>query len=78
MPLLPLEKLNADARLLFNEWYFDAMKPNLEMVSQRIGVGYQTLKHFKTGTSDVKYNNIIKILTYLEKQGFTLENDKVR
>ncbi|MDN6612656.1 MAG: hypothetical protein L0L09_14040 [Staphylococcus equorum] len=72
MTLLPLNTLNTEVRELFNDWFQDAMQPNLRIVASRIGIGYATLKNFKTGT-DSTYNNLTKVLNFLEKQGFKLK-----
>ena len=73
MTLIPLETLNKQAREQFNDWYHDkAMEPNLKLVSDRIGLGYGTLKQFKIGT-DVTYKNISKIIEFLETQGYKLK-----
>lgn len=72
MTLLPLETLNKDVRTLYLEWFEYAMQPNMRMVSKRIGIGYSTMKNFKAGT-DTTYNNLTKILNFLESQGFKLK-----
>lgn len=68
MPLLTLEQLNKELRDEFNQWYEDAMRPNLRIVSERLGLGYATVKNFKNGT-DVTYKNVYRITEFLEKQG---------
>ncbi|OEK41289.1 hypothetical protein [Staphylococcus saprophyticus] len=75
MTLLPLEKLNTEVRNLFNEYYREEFHPNLRMVCEKIGsngIGYATLKNFKTGT-DTTYSNLTKILTFLESKGYKLK-----
>jgi hypothetical protein len=67
-----LEKLNKEVRDLYLQWYEYAMRPNLRIVSDRIDLGYSTMKNFKTG-SDTTYNNLIRILDFLEEQGFQLK-----
>lgn len=72
MTLLPLETLNREVRELYLQWYEDAMQPNLRIVSKKINLGYSTMKNFKAGT-DTTYNNLTKILKFLEKQGYKLK-----
>lgn len=72
MTLLPLETLNRDVRALYLEWFEDAMQPNLRIVASRISIGYSTMKNFKAG-ADTTYNNLTKILNFLEKQGYKLK-----
>lgn len=72
MTLLPITTLNRDVRSLYLQWYEDAMQPNLRIVSSRIGIGYSTMKNFKSGT-DTTYNNLTKILNFLEQQGYKLK-----
>jgi len=72
MTLLPLETLNREVRVLYLQWYEDYMQPNLRIVSSKIGLGYSTMKNFKAGT-DTTYNNLTKILNFLEKQGYKLK-----
>lgn len=72
MTLLPLETLNREVRTVYLQWFEDAMEPNLRLVSKKIGIGYSTMKNFKAGT-DTTYNNLTKILTFLESKGYKLK-----
>ncbi|MDK3656249.1 hypothetical protein O0A22_11585 [Staphylococcus pseudintermedius] len=72
MPLVTLETLNNEVRAVFLKWYMDAMKPNMRMVSNRVGLGYSTMKNFKAGTNTT-YNNIIKIIKFLNTQGYEVK-----
>lgn len=68
----PIEDLNKEVRDLFNQWHLDAMKPQKNLVAERIGVGYVLLKQFSTGR-DITYQNLTIIMNYLEKQGYKLK-----
>lgn len=72
MTLPSLEQLNKEVRNLLNEYYQQEFHPNLRMVSERINLGYTTLKNFKTGTNTT-YSNLIQILKFLETKGYKLK-----
>ncbi|WP_436962880.1 hypothetical protein [Staphylococcus xylosus] len=69
----PITFLNKQARELLNVYWINEMRPNLKMLSERIGVGYSTLKTFKSGSTDMSYTNVVKVLNFLETQGYTLD-----
>ncbi|EGQ3068525.1 hypothetical protein KEI82_002502 [Staphylococcus pseudintermedius] len=72
MLISTIETLNKEVRDVFLEWYMDAMKPNMRMVAERVGLGYSTMKNFKAG-HNTTYNNIIKITNFLKSQGYEVK-----
>ena len=70
--MIPIEELNKEVRDLFNHWHLDAMKPQKNLIAERIGIGYVLLKQFSTGR-DITYQNLTIIMNYLEKQGYKLK-----
>ena len=59
--------LNQLVRNLLNDYYVKAMKPNLKIVAEQIGVSHSFLVRFKTGT-DISEKSLNKIFEYLQKQ----------
>ncbi|MET3109736.1 hypothetical protein ABHD89_000124 [Salinicoccus halitifaciens] len=55
---------NAVLRRLFNEWYELSNKPNLRLVSEGIGLNYNTFVSWKTGKHDYSRNSLREIRKY--------------